>query len=315
MTNGMINGMTNGMTNTIPNTIPNTMTTAMTPPISTTLPTYPAFLHPFKRNAPSPKPEPTSPAAKRLCVSAPLSPADLPTLSFGHAMCPLCHKRNPLRFQPPPPSLRCYHCNAVFPVVRRFLHGYSGPGDGDRSLELPCLRGLVDTSRRRQQLQCYLEAVLVGRRCAYSACVRELQRLVSVMVAKVDRAVSREQRRVTEEVSLLTESLLVRVEQYLAGISVSPLSSRSPALPLSAAGVPAATLHPVRPLRPLVPHQLRGRRQSQARLHRLLRLSLVRRPHTHRGARRGGGTALRLSSLQACLPAAMQFVAPSPRQT
>ena len=310
---GNVNGgMIGAMNPTMNSTMNPTMNSTMNNPIN---PSY-SFPNPYKRFAPSAKSEQTSFSEKRLCIAeTPLSPSDLSSLSFGHAMCPLCHKRNPLRSQPPPPSLRCYHCNAVFPVVRRFLHGYSGPGDNDPSLELPCLRGLTDERHRRLQLSRYLEAVLVGRRCAYSACVRDLQRLVGAMVAKVDRTVSREQKRVTEEVSQLTESLLVRVEQYLAGSFSLLLSCRSSPLSLSATGLPAATLHPVRPMRPLVPHQLRRRRQSQARLHRLLRLSLVRRPRRHRGNGRGGRTTLRVSALQARLPATVQSLAASPRET
>lgn len=137
--------------------------------------------------------------------------------SYGHALCSYCHKRNPLRSQQPPSVMHCYCCGRVFPIYRRFLHGYRGPMDDDESWELPCLRGLTDTGARTAQLNAYVEAVLLGRRCNYSACVRDIQRLVNVIVTKVDRMVTREKKHAEEECSMLLDTLLARVDQYVSG--------------------------------------------------------------------------------------------------
>ena len=137
--------------------------------------------------------------------------------SYGHALCSYCHKRNPLRSQLPPPIMHCYCCGRIFQVYRRFLHGYRGPMDDDESWELPCLRGLTNVEERTAQLNAYVEAVLIGRRCNISAYVRDIQRMVNALVSKVDRMVTRERKHAEEECSLLMDSLLVRVEQYVRG--------------------------------------------------------------------------------------------------
>ena len=156
---------------------------------------------------------------KRECPPSP--PSSLPTASpargLSHAICPCCQKRNPVDASDPPASLTCFACSAEFPLVRRYLHDYQGEPDADASLELPCLRGEKDPAAREAKLLAYANTVLAGRRCSLSTQMREVQKLLGALVAKVDKRVTRELHHAEEECQQVVESLLVRVEQYCRG--------------------------------------------------------------------------------------------------
>ena len=147
------------------------------------------------------------------------SPYSTVALSRGlsHTICPYCQKRNPVESTDPPSILTCFACNTPIPIIRRYLHDYHGQLDADRSLELPCLRGVVDPALREAKLVAYTSTVLSGRRCSFSTQIREIQKLLSALVAKVDKRVTRELHHTEEECQQVVESLLVRVEQYCNG--------------------------------------------------------------------------------------------------
>ena len=165
---------------------------------------------------------------KMLCMlrlnkrDSPPSPSSaLPTApstrGLSHTICPHCQKRNPVESSNPPATLTCFACSTPFPLVRRYLHDYQGRLDADGSLELPCLRGVSDPAVREAKLLAYTSTVLSGRRCSFSTQIREIQKLLSALVAKVDKRVTRELHHVEEECQQVVESLLGRVEQYCNG--------------------------------------------------------------------------------------------------
>ena len=137
--------------------------------------------------------------------------------SCGHVICIYCFKRNTLQTPKPPSILQCYSCGGVFPVVKRFIHDYSGSYEEESSLELPFLHNLTSTSERRRAIDSYLQSVLVGRRCNYSSSLRDIQKVLTSMVSKVDRLVTKEQKHIDEECRGLMDSLVMRVDQYLNG--------------------------------------------------------------------------------------------------
>lgn len=139
------------------------------------------------------------------------------TRGLSHAICPRCQKRIPLYSNDPPTVINCSSCNSTFPTVRRYLHEFVGSPDGDSNLELPCLRGVFDPVLRSARLVAYTNTVLSGRRCGYSTCLREVQKLVLTLVSKIDKVVTRELRHTEEECQQVMENLLTRVEQYCNG--------------------------------------------------------------------------------------------------
>lgn len=160
-------------------------------------------------------------AAKILCQlgkdSSPCAESDQALIkSYGHVLCIGCHQRIPLSSSEPPPCLRCLYCGLVFPIVRRFIHEYSYEDD-DASLELPFLRGLVDPTERQRQIQCHLQSVLTSRKCSYSSSLRDIQRMVTHLVNKVDRMITKEQKMIEDECAVVMNVLLTRTEEYLRG--------------------------------------------------------------------------------------------------
>lgn len=161
-------------------------------------------------------------AAKILCQlgKTPLSKQDNESMlarTYGHVMCSGCHQRITLASPNPPPLMQCTYCGLLFPVIRRFVHDFCGEGDSDQSLELPFLRGLTNPYDREREINNHLQIVLVGRRCNYSSSLRDIQKILSSLINKVDKMVTKEQKMIDEECRLLVNVLVNRAEQYLNG--------------------------------------------------------------------------------------------------
>lgn len=137
--------------------------------------------------------------------------------SHGHVICSHCFKRNPIHSINPPSIIRCCSCGYEFPVIRRFIHDYDGAPDDDVSMELPCLRGVTDIIHRDVILQSYIAGSLSGRKCSYSSSLRSIQKLLNSLIIRVDKVVTKEQKRIETECRLILDSLCERAEQYIEG--------------------------------------------------------------------------------------------------
>lgn len=135
----------------------------------------------------------------------------------GHVLCSHCFKRNPIHSVTPPSVICCCSCGYQFPVIRRFIHDYNGVPDNDVSLEIPCLRGIVNSTHREVLLHSYITGSLSGRKCGYSTSLRSIQKLLNSLVVRVDRMVSKEQKHIEAECKIILDSLCERAEQYLLG--------------------------------------------------------------------------------------------------
>ncbi|KAK8801979.1 hypothetical protein WA158_006374 [Blastocystis sp. Blastoise] len=137
-----------------------------------------------------------------------------------HIHCPSCHRRNPLKSIDSPKMIKCCTCGQVFSVIKKYIHGCL-PGENidpdDTSLELPCLRRCKDPVIRQKRLYDHYNTIINGRRCEQSTRIREIQKVMTSLLNKVEKCVSKEQKHITDECSSFLNHLVCSVDQYRSG--------------------------------------------------------------------------------------------------